>query len=463
VTQQIVIHGATVVTGSGPQRLDVVIGDGAILALMTDASGVEGSRLDATGMTVLPAGIDIHTHLREPSAIDREGFHPGTASAVAGGIATVGEMPQAQPLVQDVESFELKRGLADAHSICDFALYAAATGQSREELIALRDAGVSAMKAYMCESSPGYPRLDDPGMVECLNTLVELDIPLIVHAENDELLSAGLTRMKAAGRRDPMAHAESRPPLVEVEAIARAVRLAAHTGARLHVAHVSTPDGAAIVRDAHDDGVRVTCETCPQYLLMDHSDLERLGTWARCAPSIRCREDVEALWEFVLDGTIMAIGSDHSPYTVAEKEAGAEDIFAAPLGLNVIQVMLPAVREEAMRRGMTLSEFARLSATGPAEVIGLRPRKGAIEVGADADLAIWDLDAEWTVTPEQLFSKHPWTPLTGRRIRGRVQTTIRRGEVVFHHGAVVGVPGSGEFIVGRLAGASATSLTGAAT
>jgi allantoinase len=445
-----VVHGGTVVTETGEQPLDVVIEDGVIAALMHDGTAIEGHKLDASGCTVMPGGVDIHTHLREPSAIDREGFYTGTASAVAGGITTVGEMPQAQPLVRDPESFAIKQELAAAHSICDFALYAAAVGQDRDELFALHDAGVTMMKAYMCESSPGYPRLDDPGMVATMEMLAEIDLPLIVHAENDDLVGAGLARMAAAGRRDPQAHADSRPPLVEVEAIARAVRFAAHTGARLHVAHVSTPEGAEIVKAAAAAGAKVTCETCPQYLLMDHGDLNRLGTWARCAPSIRAREDVERLWDYVLDGTIASIGSDHSPYTVAEKEAGLEDIFKAPLGLNVIQVMLPAVRDEAVnRRGMSMAQFARLSATNPSEIVGLRPRKGAIEIGADADLTIWDLYADWTVTREQLFTKHPWTPLEGKRIRGKVRTTIRRGEVVFDDGAVLGEPGSGVFLIGR--------------
>jgi allantoinase len=450
VSAPTVVHGGTVVTEDGEQQLDVVVRDGVITALVPDGGELDGERIDATGCVVLPGGVDMHTHLREPSTIDREGFAAGTSAAVAGGITTVGEMPQANPLVQDLESLSLKRGLAEQHSICDIALYAAATGQSREDLLALYDAGITALKAYMCESSPGYPRLDDRGMLDCMETIADIELPLIVHAENDELLSTGLERMITAGRKDPLAHAESRPPLVEIEAIARAVRFAAHTNARLHVAHVSTPAGAQIVKDAAAAGARVTCETCPQYLLMDLSDLERLGTWARCAPAIRSRDDVERLWEYVLDGTICAIGSDHSPYTIEEKEKGAEDIFAAPLGLNVIQIMLPAVREEAMnRRGMSLSQFAYLSSTGPSEVLGLRPKKGAIAVGADADLAIWDLNADWTVTPEVMFSKHKWTPMMGRHIRGRVRTTIRRGEVVFDDGAVHGRPGSGEFIVGR--------------
>ncbi len=445
-----VVHGGTVVTPEGEQRLDIVIRDGTIAELSEACDEPEVQRIDAAGCVVLPGGIDMHTHLREPSKIDREGFFAGTSSAVAGGITTVGEMPQAQPLVESLETLAIKRELAEAHSICDIALYAAAVGQTREELTALYDAGVTAMKAYMCESSPGYPRLEDPGMVQCMETLAELGLPLIVHAENNDLLAAGLARMAAAGRTDPMAHAESRPPLVEVEAISRAVRFAGHTGARLHVAHVSTPEGAEVVREAARAGTRVTCETCPQYLLLDHGDLERLGTWARCAPSIRAREDVDRLWEYVIDGTIRAIGSDHSPYTIAEKEAGLDDIFKAPLGLNGIQMMFPAVRDEAMnRRGLSLNDFARLSATGPAEIIGLRPRKGAIEVGGDADLAIWDLDAAWTVTPEVLFSKHRWTPFAGRTIQGKVRTTIRRGEIVFDNGTVLGEPGSGRFLIGR--------------
>jgi allantoinase len=449
MTATTVIHGGTVVTANGRQQLDVVVREGIIAELTSAATDDDAGRIDASGCVVLPGGVDMHTHLREPSKIDREGFAAGTSSAVAGGITTVGEMPQAQPLVQDLETLAIKRELAEAHSICDIALYSAAVGQSRQEILALYEAGISAMKAYMCESSPGYPRLDDPGMLECMETLAQLDLPLIVHAENDELLARGLARMAAAGRTDPMAHAESRPPLVEIEAIARAVRFATHTGARLHVAHVSTPEGAQIVSDAAQAGARVTCETCPQYLLLDHGDLTRLGTWARCAPAIRSRDDVDRLWEYVLDGTISAIGSDHSPYTIAEKEAGIDDIFAAPLGLNVIQVMLPAIRDEAMnRRGMSLEQFVRLSATGPSEVLGLRPRKGAIEVGADADLAIWDLTVEWDVSPEALFSKHRWTPLADRRIQGKVRTTIRRGEIVFDDGIVHGEPGSGEFLFG---------------
>jgi allantoinase len=306
---------------------------------------------------------------------------------------------------------------------------------------------VLAFKAFMCDSSPGYPRLDDARLLECLEAMHDLDAMLIVHAENNDLLQAGIARMAAEGRVDPLAHADSRPPLVEIEAIRLAVDLAAHAGARLHVAHVSTSAGAQIVREAREAGARITCETCPQYLLLDLGDLERLGPYARCAPALRSWAEVDKLWASVLDGEIAALASDHSPYRLEEKDAGAENIFRAALGLNVIQVMLPGVLDEGLRRrGLTLARFAELSAAGPARVAGLYPRKGTIRVGADADLAVWDLDREWEVEREDLFSRHPWTPLEGRRIRSKVEATIRRGELVYRDGVVCGSPGSGSFL-----------------
>jgi allantoinase len=442
-----IISGGTIVHEHGAIRGDVIVRDGRIVGLVEDSTGLAGERLDVTGKWVLPGGVDIHTHLREPSRIEREDFAHGTASAVAGGITTVIEMPQADPLVSDVESLRTKRALAERGSIADFGLYAAVTGQSRDELAALQAEGAMAFKAFMCDSSPGYPRLDDAMLLECLDSMRELDALLIVHAENNDLLQAGLARMSALNRRDPLAHAESRPPVVEIEAIRLAVSLASRVGARLHVAHVSTPEGARIVARARADGARISCETCPQYLLMDLSDLEHLGPYARCAPAIRSRDEVDELWSLVLDGTVAAVASDHSPYRIEEKEVGRDDIFKAALGLNIIQVMLPGVLDEGLhRRNMSVVRFAELSASGPANVVGLYPKKGSIRLGADADLAIWDIERVWEVSRSDLFSRHPWTPLEGRKLRGRVEATIRRGELVYSDGAVLGEPGSGAFL-----------------
>lgn len=442
-----VISGGIVASEYGTFRADIVVRDGRILGLVEDAQNIPGERIDASGAVIFPGAIDMHTHMREPSNIDREGFSYGTASAAAGGITSVIEMPQADPLVMDVATLQRKRNLAESGAITDVGLYAAAVGQGRDDLCRLHNEGIFAFKAFLCRSSPGYPRLDDAMLLQCLEALREIDALLIVHAENDDLLQAGLGRMAREGRTDPRAHAESRPPIVEIEAIRRVVHLAAFTGTRLHVAHVSTAAGVKIVADARAGGARVTCETCPQYLLMDLEDLERLGPFARCAPAIRERTEVEALWPLVLDGTVDAIASDHSPYTLDDKHAGANDIFQATLGLNIIQVMLPGIVDEGIhRRHMSWTRFANLSAAGPARILDLYPRKGSIQVGADADLAIWDLNTEWEVRRENLLSRHPWTPLEERRLRGQVRTTIRRGEVIYDRGRICASPGSGVFL-----------------
>jgi allantoinase len=442
-----IIAGGTVAAEYGVFRADLIIRDGRIAGIVEDAHDLAGERIDAAGLVVFPGGVDMHTHLREPSRIEREGFAYGTAAAAVGGITTVIEMPQADPLVTDVASLRLKRELASRGAITDFGLYAAAVGQGFDAMAALKDEGVLAFKAFLCASSPGYPRLNDAALLDCLQALRALGMLLIVHAENDDLLQAGLARMAADGRTDPLAHAESRPPLVETEAVARAIHLAQAAGARLHIAHASTAAAVRAVAAARAAGYSVTCETCPQYLVMDLTDLERLGPFARCAPALRDRQEVEALWTLVADGSVPALCSDHSPYTVAEKEAGYDNIFKAPLGLNVIQVMLPSILDAGVHaRGLALTWFANFSAAGPARILGLYPRKGSISVGADADLTLWDLDSEWEVRREALLSRHPWTPLEGRRLRGRVVRTIRRGQTVYTEGAICAPAGSGQFL-----------------
>jgi allantoinase len=443
----LLIVGGTIASEYGTFRADIVIQGERIAGLVEDSGDIDGDRVDATGLTIFPGGIDMHVHMREPSRLERENFYYGTASAAAGGITTVIEMPQAGPLVSDLETFRLKRDLAAAGSLCDFGLYVAAIGQEKHEFEALLAEGAMGFKAFLCASSPGYPRLDDAMLLTCLQRLHDLDALLVVHAENDDLLQAGLARMAAEGRKDPLAHAESRPPIVEIEAISRVVRLAAFAGTRLHVAHVSTVEGVGAVTRAHSEGARVTCETCPQYLLMDLDDLARLGPYARCAPAIRDRSEVEGLWPLVVDGSIQALSSDHSPYIHYEKDAGYDDIFRATLGLNIIQTMLPAVADEGFhRRGLSLTAFARLTAAEPARILGLYPRKGSIQVGASADLALWDLDQAWEVRREDLLSRHPWTPLEGRQLRGRPVSTIRRGSFIYRDGAIVPEPGRGIFL-----------------
>ena len=304
----------------------------------------------------------------------------------------------------------------------------------------------------MASSSPLFPAVDNAQLLWVMREAARLDLPYGLHAEDHALLQDGLRRMQAAQRKDPLAHAESRPPLVETVAVNTALLLAAETGCHVHICHVASAGALALIQEAKSRGVNVTAETCPQYLMLNTDDLTRLAGFARCAPAIRDQAEVERIWEYVFDGTIDLICSDHCPYTVESKAAGAEDIFAAPLGLSGVQTLLPAVYSEAVvERGLPIERFVALIATNPARIFGLYPRKGNLTVGADADMTFLDPNATWSVTVADALHRHKWTPFEGKQMCGRVVRTIRRGETIFDdaragEARLVARPGSGRFL-----------------
>lgn len=443
------IVGGTVVTTDGPISADIVIRGGRIAGITTEAPEREDAEvIDASGLFVLPGGVDVHTHFRVPDPRMVEGFDTGSQAALAGGVTTAIEMPQAAPTATTGEVVREKKKLVEEQSRIDIALWGGSIGQSIEDIEDMVNEGVVAIKAFMPASSPSFPNIDDATMHEVFDFLSGTGIPFGIHCESDSLLQAGIARLQAAGRTDPLAHAESRPALVETEAIHRALFFAEVTGGRLYVCHCATPEGLELIRDARARGVWVDVETCPQYLLLDLSDLQAQGPWGRCAPAIRSREEVEEIWDGVIDGTIDVISSDHAPYTVEEKKPGEENIWDAPLGCNMVQTMYPSVLDEMIhRRDLSISQFVELSATGPARIFGLYPRKGAIQVGSDADLAFYDLDRSWTVRGSEMLHRNKWTPFEGKTIGVTAVKTMVRGEVRFDvESGIVGDAGSGKFL-----------------
>jgi allantoinase len=338
--------------------------------------------------------------------------------------------------------------MAKRKVVVDFGLWGALTGPSLPEMRGQWKEGAGGFKAFMPFSEPAYPHVEDAEFLAGMREVADFDGLVLVHAENDSMLRANLARLQAEGRRDPLAHHESRPPFVEEEAVNRALYLAAHAGIRIQIVHVSSPVSAEHVRQARANGVRASMEVCPHHLLLDLDDLVRLGPYGRCAPALRERSLVERLWGYVLDGTADSLVSDHCAYTIEEKEPGWQDIFSAPLGCQVMQETVPLVLDEAIRRrGMRLEAFARFSSTNAARVTGLYPRKGTILPGSDADLALYDLEAEWTVDAKrQQFSKNPWSPFDGRRCRSRIVRTLVRGETVYAEGEIEVDPGFGRFL-----------------
>ena len=443
------ITGATVATDAAVLAADIVIVDGRIAALTAPGEGGPADEvIDARGLVAMPGAIDLHAHFEDPGHTEREDFTTGTMAAAAGGITTVVEHPLTYPPVTTVERYREKRELATRKVVVDFGLWGALTAPSIAEIAGQRAEGAMGFKAFMPRSDPSYPHVSDAEFLDGMRAVKAAGGLVLVHAESDSLLQAGIARMRAAGRRDPLAHHESRPAFIEEEAVHRALYLARHAGVRIQIVHVSSPVSADLVRDEKRAGRPVTMEICPHHLLLDLEDLVRLGPYGACAPALRERALVERLWDSVRDGTADCLVSDHSAYTRAEKDAGWDDIFAAPLGCQVMQETMPLVLDEAYhRRGVTLDAFVRFSSTNAARISGTYPRKGTLLPGADADIALYDLDREWQVeAASQQFSKNPWSPFEGRRARARVVRTIVRGETVYADGAILAQPGSGRFL-----------------
>lgn len=458
---RLIIRGGAIVTETAMLRADLVIDGERIVGLETHAAIPDGARvIDAAGLLVLPGGVDAHIHARDPDEPLVEGFHTATMAAAAGGITTVIEMPQAVPLAADGASFRVRRAAAERNAVIDVAMYGAVVGgvTTATQLAEMRAAGAIAFKAFMVGGSVGMTPVSDVDILRTLETLRDSDRGMIftVHAENAALVADGISRMQAEGSVDPLAHARSRPAPYEAEAVQRAIFLAEVTGGRLHIAHVSCQLALEFIQSAKARGVHVTAETCPQYLVMDVSDLARKGGFARCAPPLRTRGDVEAMWRGLADGTLDFVCSDHCGYTIASKEAGWANIFDAPQGLSVIQHMLPIVYDAAINlRGWSWPDLVRRTATGPARIFGLGPRKGSLTLGADADIVLYDPAPETTIAnSDHLLTRQKWTAFAGRQLRGRVVRTIVRGRDVYREGSIVADAGSGRFLTPEYATAA---------
>jgi allantoinase len=443
------VAGGTLATDYGVFPADLLI-EGELVASIADPGSSDSADevIDATGLIVMPGAIDPHAHFEDPGHTEREDFTTGTMAAAAGGITTVIEHPLTYPPVTTAALYREKREMAKEKVVVDFGLWGALTAPSLPEIREQWREGAMGFKAFMPFSEPAYPHVTDAEFLAGMHEVAAVEGLVLVHAENDSLLQAGLARMQDEGRCDPMAHHESRPPFIEEEAVHRALFLAAHAGVRIQIVHVSSPVSAKLVRQAKDEGRPASMEICPHHLLLDLDDLVRLGPYGRCAPALRDRPLVEELWRFVLDGTADSLVSDHCAYTLEEKEPGWEDIFVAPLGCQVMQETVPLVLDEAFhRRGMRLDAFVRFASTNAARIVGLYPRKGSLLPGADADVVLVDLDAEWTVDAKaQQFSKNPWSPFEGRKAHSKIVRTLVRGDSVYAEGEILAEPGFGKFL-----------------
>lgn len=441
----IVIGGGRVATPYGLVEASIGVDDGKVVSITKGALAPEADRVvDAGGRLILPGMIDMHVHFRDPGFPEREDFETGTRAAAAGGVTTVADMPNTVPSVTSVEALEEKKGIAERKALIDFALIGGAGALRRETLVSLAEGGVAAFKTFMIARFEELAASDGQ-MLENFTAIAQTRRPCLIHAENEDIVSRWREKAKALGRRDPIAHSEFRPPIAEVEATMRTILLAEETAVHLHICHMTAKGAVDILGWAKGRGINVTGETSPNYLLLTADVMKRLGPYAKIDPPLRGPDDQRRLWEALRDGTLDVLASDHAPYTEEEKERGWEDIFEAPSGGVAVETALPLMLDRVNRGDLRLERLVEVFSTNPAKILGLYPRKGAIRIGADADLIVVDMRRDFTIRGESLHSKQRKTPFEGYRGRGLPLMTIVRGEVVMEDGEVRGRPGYGEF------------------
>ncbi|WP_232527878.1 allantoinase AllB [Microbacterium suaedae] len=403
---------------------------------------------------LLPGLVDTHVHLNEPGRTSWEGFATGTAAAAAGGVTTVVEMPlNSIPVTTTPAALAEKRRAAAGQLAVDLAYWGGAVPENLGALGALLDAGIVGVKCFLAPSGiDEFGHLDAAQLERALAELAERDGLLIAHAELEEHLGEASGRVFA----DFVA---SRPPAAEVEAVKLVIDAARRTGARAHIVHVSAAETLDLVRRAKADGVAITIETCPHYLALDAASVPDGQGRFKCCPPIRDRSHQDALWRGVLDGTVDAIVSDHSPATAELKLD--PDLGTAWGGISGAQTGLIACWTEARRRGIPLERILPLFTTGPARLVRLT--RGTIEPGAPAHLAVFDPDAVHTLVEGELEYRNKLSPWVGAELSGAVLHTYLHGERIFSRGEGL-LARSGREVLpggeqGRLAGTDAP-LTG---
>jgi allantoinase len=442
----LIVRGGNVVTPEGIARADLGILDGRFIRMAPQIAEAAATTIDATDKYIFPGIIDAHVHFNEPGRAEWEGIATGSAALAAGGGTAFFDMPlNSEPPVLEAARLREKRVLAEEKSCVDFALWGGLTPSNLDRLAALRDAGAIGLKAFMSNSGiESFPHVTAAVLREGMKRAAKLGLIVAVHAEDDALVAKFTAEQKRLGHTDARAWLQSRPVEVEREAIRVALELAGETGCALHVVHVSSPEGVALIDDARAQRVDVTAETCPHYLLLNDKDVARIGALAKCAPPIRDEKRRKALWGDLRGGRIHTVGSDHSP--APEEMKMAANFFEIWGGIGGVQHGCQLLLSEcADTAAADLPRLAAMLARNVARRFRLA-HKGVIAEGFDADFCVVSFGPGRKIEADELWTRHRISPYVGRKNRTVITDTYVRGNAVYANGRLVNLPQPGRFL-----------------
>jgi len=395
---------------------------------------------DFANAVILPGLVDSHVHINDPGRAHWEGFHTATRAAAAGGYTSLIDMPlNCLPPTTTVAGFEMKRDAARGQCRVDWGAWGGVVSDNQDDIEPLADAGVLGFKCFLIDAGiEGFSMVTEQELRRALPHVARTGLPLLVHAELAGPVEAATAALGAADWRSYATYLKSRPDEAELSAIRLLISLCREFGFRLHIVHLASSEALAELRAARAEGLPVSVETCPHYLHLEAETIPDGATLCKCAPPIRSRENREKLWQGLKDGVIDLIVTDHSPCPPEMKRLEEGNFRTAWGGISSLSVALPLVWTDAQRRGFTLSDIARWMAEAPARLAGLEGRKGRIAAGYDADMVVFDPEAEFVVTEELLHYRHRVSPYLNEKLRGIVEATYLRGQLVFANGEFPG-------------------------
>ncbi len=429
-----------VITPEGERAASVIVGDGQIVAIEAyDFHADDIPVVDYQQRVLMPGIVDSHVHINEPGRTDWEGFDTATHAAAAGGITTVVDMPlNCIPVTITAQALQEKLAVLDDKLWIDAGFWGGATADNLGELPDLLDAGVLGVKSFTIHSGiDEFQFVNETQLTDAMRELAKRGMPHLVHAELDHAHSEPMSIASSY-----QSFLKTRPPAWENDAIAMVIRvmkalIAEGLQPHAHIVHLSSAEALPMIQQARADGLNLTVETCPHYLVLEAETIPDGQATYKCCPPIRERSNQDLLWQALLDGTIDCVVSDHSPCTPQLKNIDSGDLEKAWGGISGLQFGLPLLWTHAQDKGMSLTQLSELMSARPARLTGLT-NKGSIAIGQQADFCVFDPDGQFTVTPEIIHHRHKISPYVGKTLQGVVVATLLAGQTIYQQGEFVG-------------------------
>jgi dihydropyrimidinase len=450
------IRGGQVVVGQTVSLQDLLI-RGERIAAIGDLRGTRAeTTLDAGGLLVLPGGVDTHVHFNDVfmGTVSVHDYLTGTRAAAFGGTTSVIDFSNQVPGGSLEKTLKDKFEESAGRALIDFGVHPVITRPDEEtlsEIAGVVEAGAPTIKCYMTYRDDGL-LIEDPDLARIALRLKDAGGMLLLHAEDNDAIEANVPRLVSEGKTTPIFHARSKPPEVETEAIRRIIGMARETDARFFIVHLASPGGLELLTSAMAEGVNIRAETCTHYLVFTEEVLEREdGIKWICSPPLRDGAAREILWQGVADGRIRQVTSDDAAYSWEAKRYGKDRFDLCPNGIPGIEPRYQILYSEGVAKGrISLPRFVEIVASEPARLFGMAPKKGSLQVGADADIVLLDPEARWTMGQETLHMATDWSAYEGIEVTGKIRKVFSRGGLIIDGDVCLGTPGRGRYLHRRL-------------